>query len=901
MAAGLPDAIGRYEVLERIGHGGMGTLYKARDPRIGRDIAIKLLREGLDDDETRERFAREARSAGQLKHGNIVTIFEFGDYNGQPFIAMEYIQGETLAAFLQRRPSIAIVRKLELMDQLCAGLHYAHKMGVIHRDIKPANIMVEEDGAVKILDFGIARMGQSKMTQAGMLMGTLNYMAPEQMEGKPVDERADMFSVGAVFYEILAYRHAFPGDARGVMFKILHGSPEPLEQVVPGIDPQLVGIINRCLAKSPEERYTDLAAVRRDLASVRMRLERLSADAEATIVTPYPGIIAPGPSSNPPRPSTSSAASAKWIQLRNEQIQTHVNQARQAYEKKDYQATLNACEKALVLDPENVDALAIEERTRAALDSETLKGAREDLQRGALTSASMLVERVLAANPSSAEAMQIRQQIESARARLAALQAQAEEEARRREAERLAALEAERQRAEAARVAAEESERRRLEAERQRVEAERQRVEAEKREREAAERAAAERAAAERAAAAARAAEEKAAAGRAAAERAAAERARQDAERKRREEEAERKRAAAAAAAAEEAERKARAKKDKEKDAGPQAFGGPAGPALPKSTPSPVAPRPPSPSPVSPTVLLGAGGVVVLLLVIAAIVKMRPVAEPKATDKPPQQQAQQQTPQRLPPPPPPQQQPQPTQTQQPPPPPSPDEIRQQRLASGRAMLEKLDYDGAIAEADRVLADSPGDQGAKDLRARALERKQAAAAAPRGGDSGRQQASSGNARGATTSRGDPSPQQKPGADGGRGVESQRDREQRDQRERDQQRASQTAQDSAAAAKKSLEDGTRLEQSGDLRAALNSYERAATQDPSMAMIAQQLADKVKGRMRDVVSDALIRAKQYDAAEFVPDAIRQYERAFANLLDDDPRKRVVRARLEELRKIK
>jgi tetratricopeptide (TPR) repeat protein len=217
------------------------------------------------------------------------------------------------------------------------------------------------------------------------------------------------------------------------------------------------------------------------------------------------------------------------------------------------------------------------------------------------------------------------------------------------------------------------------------------------------------------------------------------------------------------------------------------------------------------------------------------------------------------------------------------------------------MLEKLDYDGAIAEADRVLADSPGDQGAKDLRARALERKQAAAAAPRGGDSGRQQASSGNARGATTSRGDPSPQQKPGADGGRGVESQRDREQRDQRERDQQRASQTAQDSAAAAKKSLEDGTRLEQSGDLRAALNSYERAATQDPSMAMIAQQLADKVKGRMRDVVSDALIRAKQYDAAEFVPDAIRQYERAFANLLDDDPRKRVVRARLEELRKIK
>jgi serine/threonine protein kinase len=895
MAAGLPDAIGRYEVLERIGHGGMGTLYKARDPRIGRDVAIKLLREGLDDDETRERFAREARSAGQLKHGNIVTIFEFGDFNGQPFIAMEYIQGETLAAFLQRRPSIAIVRKLEIMDQLCAGLHYAHKMGVIHRDIKPANIMVEEDGAVKILDFGIARMGQSKMTQAGMLMGTLNYMAPEQMEGKPVDERADMFSVGAVFYEILAFRHAFPGDARGVMFKILHGSPEPLEQVVPGIDPQLVGIINRCLAKSPDERYADLAAVRRELTSVRMRLERLSADADATVVTPYPGIIAPGPSSNPPRASTSSAASAKWIQLRNEQIQTHVNEARQAFEKKDYQATLNACEKALVLDPENADALAIEERTRAALDAETLKSARVDLERGALTSAAMLVERVLAANPNSAPAMQVRQQIESARARLAALQAQAEEEARRREAERLAALEAERQRAEAARVAAEEAERRRLEAERQRAEAERQRVdaerkrvEAEKREREASERAAAERAAAERAAAAARVADEKAAAERAAADRAAAERARQEAERKRREQEdAERRRAAAEAAA--------RAKKDKEKETVPQPFGGPAGPALPKTTPSPVAPRPPSPSPISPTALLVAGAVVVLLLIVAAIVRMRPGAEQRPTDPPQQAQQQQQPPppqQQLPP------QPQPpTQTQPPPPPPpAADEIRQQRLASGRAMLEKSDYDGAIAEADRALADSPGDQGAKDLRAKALERKQASSAAASRGDSGRQQAVSNTARG-VPGGGDTSPQQKPGGDGGRGVESQRDR---DQREREQ-RAAQTAQDNAAAAKKSLEDGARLEQSGELRAALNSYEKAATQDPSMAMIAQQLADKVKSRMKDVVSDALIRAKQYDAAEFVPDAIKQYERAFANLLDDDPRKRVVRARLDELRKIK
>jgi serine/threonine-protein kinase len=226
------------------------------------------------------------------------------------------------------------------MDQLCAGLQYAHRMGVIHRDIKPANIMIDEEGAVKILDFGIARMGPSNMTQAGVLMGTLNYMAPEQMEGKLVDERADMFSAGAVFYEILAYRHAFPGDARGVMYKILHGSPEPLAEVCPGIDPGLVAIIDRCMAKQPDDRYPDLAVARRELAAVRRRLERDgSNEPDATIVGGQIG-GAEGPSSNPPhtpRPSSrESSRSSKWAQIRTDQIQSHVNEARRAFQSGDY-------------------------------------------------------------------------------------------------------------------------------------------------------------------------------------------------------------------------------------------------------------------------------------------------------------------------------------------------------------------------------------------------------------------------------------------------------------------------------------------------------------------------------------------------------------------------------------
>ena len=193
MSSAVPDRIGNYTLIEKIGQGGMGTLYRALDPRIGRHVAIKLIREGSDTAEMQERLLREARSAGGLKHTNIVTIFELGEHLGRPFIAMEHIQGETLTMFMTHRPAAPLQRKLQIIDQLCAGLHYAHRMGVVHRDIKPANIMIDTEGTVKILDFGIARVGPSTTTLMGMVVGTPNYMAPEQMEGKSVDARADTF------------------------------------------------------------------------------------------------------------------------------------------------------------------------------------------------------------------------------------------------------------------------------------------------------------------------------------------------------------------------------------------------------------------------------------------------------------------------------------------------------------------------------------------------------------------------------------------------------------------------------------------------------------------------------------------------------------------------------------
>jgi serine/threonine-protein kinase len=281
--------IGGYHILEEIGRGGMGSVYRARDRKIGRDVAIKLLREGLDGREMRERFAQEARSAGRLQHPNVVSIFELGDHGGLPFIAMEYVQGETLASIIKRRPDLPLTRKLTVMDQICAALHHAHRMEIVHHDIKPANIMIDDDGAVKILDFGVARMGHSSHAQPGVLIGTLNYLAPEQMTGEPTDARVDMFSAGAVFYELLSYRRPFaPDDATTVMQRVLHGRPEPLALVCPNLDPAIVTIVTRCLEKQAEDRYPDLGAVRTALRGVIRRLNHTAQDAEEDFMRSAP-------------------------------------------------------------------------------------------------------------------------------------------------------------------------------------------------------------------------------------------------------------------------------------------------------------------------------------------------------------------------------------------------------------------------------------------------------------------------------------------------------------------------------------------------------------------------------------------------------------------------------------
>ncbi len=270
--AAPPARIDKYELIRRLGHGGMGTVYLARDPDLDRLVAIKVLRDPLYDEELLERFLREARSAAKLRHENLITIYDIGQHEHQPFMAMEYVDGTTLAAVIAERQPLPLAEKLSYVEQICAGLHYAHCEGIIHRDVKPANLMLDRRRVIRILDFGIARIEGSGMTQEGAMMGTLSYMAPEQMLGRVVDYRSDIYAVGVVAYELLAGRKAFNLEAE-LRPRMPSDVPLPLAECCPGLPPGLDEIVMRALALRPEDRFTDLDETRSALRDVRRRID----------------------------------------------------------------------------------------------------------------------------------------------------------------------------------------------------------------------------------------------------------------------------------------------------------------------------------------------------------------------------------------------------------------------------------------------------------------------------------------------------------------------------------------------------------------------------------------------------------------------------------------------------
>ncbi|MDO8837155.1 MAG: protein kinase [Vicinamibacterales bacterium] len=422
MSTTQPSSIGRYEIIGRLGEGGMGAVYLARDPLIDRQIAVKFLREGLENDELRERFVREARSAGRLQHVNIVVIFDVGEQGGRPYIAMEYVEGSTLADTVRRRDAMPLLQKLRLLEQLSEGLAYAHRAGIVHRDIKPANLIVSRDGVLKILDFGIARLGRANLTMAGVMLGTLNYMSPEQITGGDIDKRSDIFAVGSVCYEFLSNARAFPGDLQdGILHRIITSQPPPLSGLCPGLDPRIIEIVNRALEKDPARRYQDLESLQADLTVVR----------EALTPPTTPGAVRTSAAVVPAEPPTlhlptspgtvqrTMTGREQATRFRGEQIGQWLETARGALERGEHDEALQACQQVFVLDPDNAAAHDLaEQANRCAAEQQIVEHvtyASELLSSGALEDASRVLKLALALDPASPAALRTRQAIDEAR------------------------------------------------------------------------------------------------------------------------------------------------------------------------------------------------------------------------------------------------------------------------------------------------------------------------------------------------------------------------------------------------------------------------------------------------------------------------------------------------------
>ncbi|MBK8793849.1 MAG: protein kinase [Holophaga sp.] len=324
------EKLGKFQIKRLLGQGAMGEVYLGMDPAIGREVAIKtIIPTAAQGDEAKARFEREARAAGVLNHPHLVTIYEFGEDQGVLFIAMEYVRGHDLEE-LFRDQSLSRTEALEVLAQVCDGLNFAHRSGIVHRDIKPSNVRVTQDGKrlhAKVMDFGVARVSNSEMTATGMVMGTVSYMAPEYIRtGKP-DPRSDLFAVGVMLYEVLSGRKPFAGDTTPtILYKIVNEPPDPIDlHALAGISPAIRLVLDRALAKDPDVRFQtaeDLARALRaakdptwqgevEQATLRITAAAVTAPVGETALPPAPPapvtVSMPSRATDEPKPRKSKA------------------------------------------------------------------------------------------------------------------------------------------------------------------------------------------------------------------------------------------------------------------------------------------------------------------------------------------------------------------------------------------------------------------------------------------------------------------------------------------------------------------------------------------------------------------------------------------------------------------
>ena len=390
------DTIGKYQIVKVLGHGGMGTVYEAIDPNIRRKVAVKTMMPDLaETPELRARFLREAQAAGGLRHRNIVTVYDLGEARGQPYIAMEFIEGTDLEKIIQGREPYSLEWKLDILRQVCEGLTYAHKHGIVHRDVKPANIRVTPEGEVKIMDFGIAHLQSSNLTKSGLVLGTVHYMSPEQIDGHKVDHRADIFSVGAIAYELLAYRRPFDGESlTGVMFKIMHESPDAGYLPQTAYSPGLEHIVLKALSRHLDERYQSLDEMMSDLVRlVRETAPKLEAARTAPLAIPDADSL--------------TMAVELEREKRRARVGVWVDESRRAMAAGDAERALSCAREALTLAPDDeaakklvnaAETAALERRTEREM-GETRAEVEAAIQAGHLQRALSLCRRLLELDP----------------------------------------------------------------------------------------------------------------------------------------------------------------------------------------------------------------------------------------------------------------------------------------------------------------------------------------------------------------------------------------------------------------------------------------------------------------------------------------------------------------------
>ncbi len=267
--------VGKYELLERIGTGGFGSVWRARDPTFDRLVAIKSCTH--EDPRLRERFLREAKIAAALQHPHLTTVLDFGEHDGVPYLVQELLPGEDLAHQILRRMPTTLVERLRILLQVASGLAHAHRQGVLHRDVKPANVRILPDGTAKLMDFGVAKRvdDDSRLTSEGVAVGTLGYMAPEQLESKPLDRRSDVFGFGVLAYELISYERAFGGGNFAQASKrLLERTPPPLVERRPDCPPALSTLVELCIQKVPAARWQSMEPVVEQLKGILGALEK---------------------------------------------------------------------------------------------------------------------------------------------------------------------------------------------------------------------------------------------------------------------------------------------------------------------------------------------------------------------------------------------------------------------------------------------------------------------------------------------------------------------------------------------------------------------------------------------------------------------------------------------------